>query len=69
MIVEVEILGQVDDIERKPANDKDHQDRHQDPTPSPVPGPLHPPSDRVPAPGRPCLLALPLTASLVMIMM
>ena len=39
----VEVLGDVDDVKREPAEDEDHQDGHQQAAPSPVPRSLRPP--------------------------
>ena len=40
----VEVLRDVDDVEREPAEDEDHQDGHQEAAPPPVPSSLSPPS-------------------------
>ena len=43
----VEVLRDVDDVEREPAEDEDHQNGHQEAAPSPVPRSLRPPPRQV----------------------
>ena len=43
----VEVLHDVDDVEREPAEDEDHQNGHQEAAPSPVPRSLRPPPRQV----------------------
>ena len=43
----VEVLRDVDDVEREPAEDEDHQDGHQQSATSPVPRSLRPPPRQV----------------------
>ena len=51
--LEVEVLGQVDDVKRQPADDEHEQYGHKDAAASSVPLPLLSPPDGAPASSRP----------------